>query len=173
MATAPVVVPDSGKRLRAPAVRLAGHARYPDVYFHKAVDNSHLVREPDPAERRQFVRLLGACACIFLVIFGIALLHFECQHYGYEISQLKSESAQLRESNQKLQLEQALLTDPQRIDQLARQDLGLRPTQPQQVVRLGGAEPGLQPGPQPDGAPVMARNFNTLTPSPRGSSREP
>lgn len=169
MATAPVAVPDPRKRPRTPTMRVAGRSRYPDVYYDRAVDNSYLVRDPDPAERRQFANLLGACACIFLVIFGVALLHFECQRYGYEISQLKAEGAQLNESNQKLRLEQALLTDPQRIDRLARQDLGLETSQPQQVVRLGAA--GAEP--QPDSVSVVARSFNTITRSPRGASREP
>ncbi len=150
-------------------MRLAGRTRYPDVYYDRTFNNSYLVRDPDPAERRQFARLLGACACIFVVVFGVALLHVECQHFGYENSQLKAESAQLNDANQKLRLEQASLTDPERIDRLARQDLGLAPSQPQQIVHLSDtAAP-----PQSDSAAVIARAFTTLTRQSKGASREP
>lgn len=169
MATAPVLIPDPKKRPRKSAMRVAGRSRYPDVYFEKSIDNSHLVLAPDPAQRRKCGRVIGVCAAAFALLFGMGMLHFKCVSYGYEISQLKTQSAELRESNQKLRLDQALLSDPQRIDQLARQDLGLAPSEPQQVIRLDGS--GAQPAPTE--APVMARNYSSFALNQRGIPREP
>ena len=170
MATAPVVVPDPGDRPRRSAMRLAGRSRYPDVYYDRPINNSHVVREPDVAGRRKCYRVFASCAAALAVIFGIVLLHSECMRYGYEISQLEAQRAELKEANQQLRLEQARLADPERIDQLARQDLGLSPSSPQQFVRLG--EAGVEPVVPGDG-PVMARNYGTLARAERGVPREP
>jgi cell division protein FtsL len=169
MATAPVIIPDPKKRPRRSVMRVAGRSRYPDVYFEKAIDNSHIVREPDTAQRGKCHRIMALCSGAFVIVFGIALLHFECVRYGYEISQLKTQSAELKESNQKLLLQQALLADPQRIDQLARQDLGLMSAEPRQMIRLSGSSAQ----PPPTGASIMARNYETVAPAQRGSPREP
>ena len=52
--------------------------------------------------------------------------------------------AALEEWNRQLALERASLADPQRIDTLARRDLGLSLPQPQQVIRLEGAAPAAE-----------------------------
>ncbi|MGH9640584.1 MAG: hypothetical protein ACRD3Y_11010 [Bryobacteraceae bacterium] len=153
-------------------MRVAARARYPDVFYDRDIDNSHLVLQPDPAQSGKCGRLIAVCAAAFAVLFGIGMIHSGCVRYGYEIAQLKAQSSKLDEANQKLRLDQALLSNPQRIDQLARQDLALAPSEPQQVIRLG--EPGAQA--QASGAPVMARNDdndNALAPNSRGVSREP
>jgi cell division protein FtsL len=169
MATAPLLVPDVQKRPRRSALHVAGRSYRPDVFPPKPIDNSRLVREIDPVKRRQCYALLRLGAVVFLFIFCFALQHFECMRYGYQIEQLKSERAALRVANQKLRLEQALLADPQRIDKLARADLGLTSPEPQQVVRLDGADAQqLQ-----SLAPVFARNFEALAPMNRGVPREP
>ncbi|MGH9354204.1 MAG: hypothetical protein ACRD2G_18910 [Terriglobia bacterium] len=162
MATAPVLIPE--RRPRKAAMRVAGRSRYPDVFFDKDIDNSHLVLQPDPSQGSKCGRVIGVCAAAFAVLFSLGLIHFECVRYGYEIAQLKTQSTKLEESNQKLRLDQALLSNPQRIDQLARRDLALAPSEPQQVIRLDGF--GAQPS--PTGIPVMARNDNALAPNPRG-----
>lgn len=169
MATAPVIVPEPRKRPRRTAIRVAGRSHLPEVFFEKQIDNSRVVREVDPERRRQCYILLGVSFLAFVFIFGFALQHFECVKYGYQIEQLKAQRSKLQEAGQKLRLEQALLADPQRIDRLARADLGLAPSQPQQVIRLNGPAPQVS---QP-GAPVFARNFAALAPPSRGTPREP
>ncbi|HEV2498457.1 MAG TPA: hypothetical protein VGY31_02605 [Terriglobia bacterium] len=167
MATAPVLIPEPKRRKSA--MRVAGRSRYPDVFFDKNIDNSRLVAQPDPAQRGKCGRVMGVCAAAFVLLFSIGMIHFECVRYGYEIAQLKSQSSRIEEANQKLRLDQALLSNPQRIDQLARQDLALAPSAPQQVIRLGDS--GAPP--QANGIPVMARNDSSLAPNSRGISREP
>ena len=46
----------------------------------------------------------------------------------------------MEECNRRLRLEEAALADPQRIDTLARAQLGLASPQPQQVIPMGGLE---------------------------------
>ena len=55
---------------------------------------------------------------------------------GYTVAELKSKRDALLETNSKLQLEEARLQRPDRIDAYARQNLGLQPTTEGQVVRL-------------------------------------
>lgn len=164
MATAPVLVPEPKKR-KAP-VRVAGRPRFTDVYFDRSIDNSRLIAQPDPADNQRFIRVIGFCAAAFAFLFAIGMIHFECVRYGYQIAELKSQSVKLNDANQKLRLEQALLSNPQRIDALARQDLALAPAAPQQVIRLGANVPEAAP-------PVEARNSGTPALNPRGNSREP
>lgn len=170
MATAPVLIPDPKKRKSA--MRVAGRSRYPDVYYYRDIDNSHLVPQPDPAQNGNCRRIVGLGAIVFAMLFSIGMVHFKCVHYGYEIAQLQAQRAKLDEANQKLRLDQALLSNPQRIDQLARQDLALAPAQPQQLIRMGAAaDSGAQAS--PSAAPVMAGNVDALAPNSRGASREP
>ncbi len=169
MATAPSAIPETTRAPRRTAVRLAGRYSTPDVVFVKQIDNSRLVREVDRTRSRQCYSMLGAAAAVFFFIFVFAVQHFECVRYGYQIEHLRAERRALKEWNQKLQLEQASLADPQRIDTLARQDLSLAPSEPGQVIYLRGTD--AQPASQ--GAPVFASNFAALAPASRGLPREP
>ncbi|MDE3180015.1 MAG: septum formation initiator family protein [Acidobacteriota bacterium] len=150
-------------------MRIAGSERYPVAYYDRQIDNSYLEPIPDPGDARRF-RLLGiVCACLFTMVFGLLMFHIRCRHYGYEIARLQAESAQLKVSNQKWELEIARLTDPQTIDRLARQDLGFEPSTPQQMVRVGSAEPlGLTAG-----AHAVASNSKVVGRMQEGSVREP
>ncbi|MGH9376061.1 MAG: cell division protein FtsL [Terriglobia bacterium] len=169
MATAPSAIPEPIGHPRRAAVRLAGRHSTPDVLFVKKIDNSSLVREVDSTRSRQCYIMLGVAAAAFLFIFVLALQHFECVRYGYQIAHLRTERQALKDWNQKLRLEQASLADPQRIDTLARQDLSLAPAGPGQVVHVQRA--GAQ-APSADG-PVVAHNFQAFAAIPRGLPREP
>jgi 3-hydroxyacyl-CoA dehydrogenase len=78
---------------------------------------------------------------------------------GYQIEDLKAQRVTLQEWNHQLRLAQAALADPQRIDTLARKDLGMVSPSPQQVIQWGGTDaPSLQ---QPESA-QLARNSATV-----------
>ncbi|HTS71865.1 MAG TPA: cell division protein FtsL [Terriglobia bacterium] len=122
----------------------------------KHIDNSRLVREVDMERRRECFRLLGLGVLVFLFVLLFAWPHLQCIRHGYQIEQLKAEYATLEEQNHQLRLEQAALTDPERIDTLARAGLGMVSPRPHQVIRVGEAAPAsddLEP-------PVLARNFS-------------
>jgi cell division protein FtsL len=138
MATAAVTLPKTRRRPRN--VPAAGRANFPEYYFVKHIDNSRLVREVDAERRRECFSLLGLGILVFLFVLLFAWQHFQCVRNGYQIEQLKAESAALEEQNHQLRLEQAALADPERIDTLARTRLGMVSPSPQQVIQVGQAE---------------------------------
>ncbi len=163
MATASLALPRARRRPRnEPA---AGRASFPEIYFVKRIDNSRLKREVDLEKRRECFGLLGLGILVFLFGLLIAWQHFQCVRNGYELEQLKSEQAAQEQWNRQLHLEKAALADPQRIDTLARKELGLVSPRPQQVIQMGG-----EAGAPRAESPQWARNFSTEG---GGTPREP
>ena len=119
----------------------------PEIYFRKTIDNSRLVKVEDPRREREMRQFGIALILLFVLVMGYALQHFRAIEYGYKIEALRSQRDGLTEMNRALQLEEASLRDPERIDLTARK-LGLQPPQPGQVLRMDAV---------PDaGSPVMA-----------------
>ncbi|TAM80636.1 MAG: hypothetical protein EPN47_15375 [Acidobacteria bacterium] len=135
MATVAVSLPGSKRRRRNQPV--VGRAPYPEIYFVKHIDNSRLEREIDREERRECFSLLVLGSLAFLFIMLFAWQHFECVRYGYLLQQLKQEQAEKVERNHALKVQFASLSDPERIDTLARSALGLVPPKPSQVIQIG------------------------------------
>jgi cell division protein FtsL len=65
--------------------------------------------------------------------------HFSAIEIGYHVEIQKQQVEQLREENRQLRLSEAQLTDPERIDKIAKQ-LGLDAPQPGQVIRPDGSD---------------------------------
>ena len=120
----------------------------PEVYFHKMIDNSRLVKVEDPRRARE-MRMFAVSLCfLFALVMTYALQHFSAIEYGYHIATLQTQRDGLLEMNRALRLEEASLRDPERIDVLARR-LGLQSPRAGQVQRLDSAVPE-------SGTPVMA-----------------
>lgn len=124
-----------------PVQRRAVAGVTPEFYFQKAIDNSRLVKVVDPKSRREIRMFSASVAALFLLVMFYAWQHFSAVEYGYRIEAQKTERDRLVEMNRTLQLEEAGLRDPGRIDVLARQQ-GLVAPQPGQVVRMESDEPG-------------------------------
>jgi hypothetical protein len=106
----------------------------PEVPFPKRFDNSRLVKAPDPVRVRQ-MRIFGASLVVLLSLtLGYGLQHFYAIESGYSVESEKQTLDQLREENRQLRLSEAQLTQPGRIDTMARQ-LGLAEPQPGQVIQ--------------------------------------
>jgi cell division protein FtsL len=105
----------------------------PEFYFAKRIDNSRLVKAPDPVRVRQMRVFSAAIAVLFSLIMVYGLQHFYAIESGYSVESEKQMRDQLREENRQLRLSEAQLTQPGRIDSMARQ-LGLAEPQPGQVV---------------------------------------
>ncbi len=154
MATAAMTLPKTRRRLKsAPA---GGRATFPDFYFVKQIDNSRLVRQVDVERRREFLSLLGLGILVFSFLLLLAWQHFQGVRNGYQVEQLKADYAALEEQNHVYRLEQAALADPQRIDSMARKQLGMVTPDPQQLIRTGGSSPAQASSE----APEFARNFS-------------
>jgi len=157
MATAAVTLPKPRRRTLNPLA--AGRASFPEIYFTKRIDNSRLVREVGLDKCREYFSLIGLGFLVFLFVLLFSWQHLQCVWAGYEIEGLKTQCAELQEWNHHLQLTQAALADPERIDTLARKDLGMVSPSPQQLVQWGGAEPSVQ---QPESV-QLARNSPTIS----------
>ncbi|MBL7101789.1 MAG: cell division protein FtsL [Desulfobacteraceae bacterium] len=83
---------------------------------------------------------------LFLIVFMLFFLmgsgigyvwsNFEKTQIGYDLSQLKKEEMRLKEINQKLRLELALLKSPHNLETKAVNNIGLRQPTPEQIVML-------------------------------------
>jgi cell division protein FtsL len=122
----------------------------PEIYFHKAIDNSRLVRTQDPVRKREMNAFVAALSLCFLVVLFYMGEHLKAQQYGYDIERLRQERTELANVNRTLRLEEATLKSPQRISDLARQQ-GMALPSPGQVQRLEEGS-GFSAN-----APVMAR----------------
>ena len=120
----------------------------PEIYFAKNIDNSRVVKMADPQRSRE-IRIFFAAVCM-LFVFAMVYTwqHFSAIEYGYRIEAAKQQKEALVQRNHELQLQEASLRDPQRIDHLARR-MGLIAPQAEQMQPLDHQD---QPG-----TPEMAR----------------
>ncbi len=130
--------------------RRARRGPTPEVFFSKHLDNSRIVKADDPVRRKEMRQFTIVMSMLFCLLMVYVWQHFSAIEVGYRVEAQKTQVEQMREENRQLRLSEAQLTDPERIDVMAKQ-LGLNAPQPGQVVRpdgLGLADPN---------APVMAR----------------
>jgi hypothetical protein len=87
---------------------------FEDVYFRpKTIDNSHLVREADPRAGSACWSVIGV-ACLMVALFGIANTVA-----GYKLEALRVEARDLAGERRTLELQEAQLVSPERLDKLA------------------------------------------------------
>jgi cell division protein FtsL len=122
--------------------------RTPEFYFVKHFDNTRLVKASDPVRVREMRVFSAAVAVLFSLVMIYGLQHFYAIESSYSVESEKQTLDQLREQNRQSHLNEAELTQPGRIDQMARQ-LGLAEPQPGQVV-YSDARPA-------SGAPTLAQ----------------
>ena len=127
--------------------------RTPEIIFTRHIDNSRLVKAADPVRVRQMRVFSAAVTVLFSLIMVYGLQHFNAIEGSYRVESEKQVRDQLREENRQLRLAEDQLTQPGRIDGMARQ-LGLSEPQPGQVVH-GNAHPD-------SGAPVLAQATPSL-----------
>ena len=141
-------IAERNAELMAQQALLRRRVRTPEFYFAMNIDNSRLVKASDPVRVREMRVFSAAVAVLFSLIMIYGLQHFSAIESSYRVESEKQTLDQLREENRQLHLSEAELTQPGRIDQMARQ-LGLDQPQPGQVV---------YPGARVDtGAPALAQ----------------
>jgi len=126
----------------------------PEVFFAKHIDNSRIVKADDPERRREMRTFTATVGLLFLLMMVYVWQHFSAIEVGYQIEAQKTQVEQMREQNRQLRLTEAQLSDPGRIDLIARQ-LGLDVPQPGQVVRPDGSTGNV---------PVLAQATSPLLP---------
>jgi len=113
--------------------------RTPEFHFARHFDNSRLVKAPDPVRAREMRVFSAAAAVLFSLVMVYGLQHFYAIESSYRVESEKQVLEQLREQNRQLRLSEAELTQPARIDKMARR-LGLDAPQPGQVVQANGRQ---------------------------------
>ena len=106
----------------------------PEVFFTRRMDNSRLVKAQCPVRRREMRLFASAMAVLFALTMFYGWQHYLSIQAGYRVEAEKQQLLQLQEQNRELRLSEAQLSDPGRIDRLAR-GMGLQHPLPGQVVR--------------------------------------
>jgi cell division protein FtsL len=109
----------------------------PEVFFTKHLDNSRIVKADDPERKREMRMFSIAMSFLFVLVMVYVWQHFSAIEIGYHVETQKLQVEQLREQNRQFRLNEAQLTEPGRIDKIAKQ-LGLDAPQPGQVIRTDG-----------------------------------
>lgn len=130
-----------------PALRRAGRSTDGELYslrpfpneeiwvFRKAIDNSALVREADPEAGRRCGRWIALTAVATLVAALCLWPRVEGTIAGYRIEALKQERETLLAERAALDVAEAKLLDPRRLQELARIQQFMDPA-PSQIVHL-------------------------------------
>jgi cell division protein FtsL len=107
------------------------------------------VRNVEPIRLRNYYRtaMLGGVVAMFFMFY--IYQHFRCIDLSFQLEEVRTTQADAAALNSSLKLEIANLSDPRRIDTIARRQLGLTETLPTQVREYDA----------PSGAEVAAVRF--------------
>ena len=107
-----------------------------EIYFYvKQIDNSRVVRESDPAQRNACWKLIVSAGATAILLIGVLLPSAYGLLAGYQIQALKQEQTRLMTERSVLELEEARLLSPARLEELAKIQSFIDPA-PQKVVYL-------------------------------------
>ncbi len=115
---------------------------FEDVYFRpKKMDNSRLVRETDPRAGGACWSVIGA-ACLALALMGGVLAPSVANTVaGYKLEALRVEAGKLADERRNLELQEAQLLSPERLDRLAQGQHLVSPSA-NQIVHLDNTGEG-------------------------------
>jgi len=112
-----------------------------DVFFYcKKIDNSRLVREPDPKSGNACWSAIGVAGILLVLFTGVLAPSVASTLAGYKLEALKAEERQLLDERRTLELREAELLSPERLEKLAERQNLVTPKSGQ-VVRLDGNRP--------------------------------
>lgn len=94
------------------------------------------IKLKEPSRRRWVIGILIAFGVITPAAIAHVWTHLQILDYGYKLSQETRRHHRLSERQKQLEVEMALLRDPQRIAKLARNTLQLRAPEPEQMRRI-------------------------------------
>lgn len=112
-----------------------------NVFFYsKKVDNHRLVRQADPAASGECWSAVGAGALLLMLGVSIVAPHVALVRAGYQLESLKAERQTLLDQRRELEVREAAMLSPARLNDIAKaRDL----TSPasNQIVHLDGQNP--------------------------------
>jgi hypothetical protein len=113
-----------------------------DIYFYvKRIDNSRVVRESDPQARGTCWKLIGSVVAAVVLMISVLLPSAYGLLAGYQLQSLRQESERLATERGSLELAEAHLLSPARMEELAKMQQFIDPPS-QKVVYLENAQSG-------------------------------
>ena len=125
----------SGAHRAARAVPVRAFANEDIYFFVKRIDNSRVVRQTDPQAGGVCWKMIGSVGAAALLLIGVLLPSAYGLLAGYQIQSLRGEAQRLASEQASLELQEAKLVSPARMEQLARQQQFIDP-EPEKVVHL-------------------------------------
>lgn len=120
-----------------------------EIHFEKRIINNNVIREADKKSHRDYIVVTALAAMFLFGLFAYGWQHYQWIQYGYRIEETQKKRDQLAEIGRQLRLERASLRNPQRIDAIARKELGMVVPVPGQLVTFSADSPLTIPAPQP------------------------
>jgi cell division protein FtsL len=119
-----------------------------EVHLEKRIINNHVIREADVKSYRDYVIITVLGSMFLFGLFAYGWQHYQWIQYGYRIEEAQKKKEQMSEIGRQLRLERASLRNPQRIDSIARGQLGMVVPAPGQLVTFNADAPLTIPTPQ-------------------------
>ena len=109
-----------------------------DIFFHvKRIDNSRVVRAADPQARQVCWKMIGSMVAAAVLLIAVLLPGAYSLLAGFQIQALRQEAHRLVNEQASLELKEAELLSPARMQELARDQQFVDPPS-QKVVYLDG-----------------------------------
>ncbi len=109
-----------------------------DIYlFVKAIDNARVIRQADPKARVACWRFIISSGVAVTLLIGILLPSAAARIAGYQLESLRQEQQSLLSAKANLELEEARLLSPERLERIAHQQNFVDPG-PRTLVYLNG-----------------------------------
>ena len=113
-----------------------------DIYFYtKRIDNTDVIREADPKASGACWKMIGTAGAAVVLLIGVLLPSAYGLLAGFQIQSLRQEGERLATEQASLELQEARLLSPARMEELARIQQFIDP-EPQKVVYLDSAKGG-------------------------------
>ena len=116
-----------------------------DYVVRRDIQNNPIVREVDKARQRELWRSAAVGVFLVFVLLFSAWQHFELLQLGYRIEQKQQERADELEINRHLKLEIETLQAPDRIEQIATEQLDLVTPGSDEAIVLERVVPAAAP----------------------------
>jgi hypothetical protein len=110
-------------------------------FFSKKIDNSRLEREADPRARGACWSAIGAACLVLVLLTSVLAPSAATTLSGYKLESLRAEERRLLNDRRVLELQEAEMLSPQRLEKLAT-DQNLVTPASGQTVRLDGKGEG-------------------------------
>jgi hypothetical protein len=129
------------------------------IYFYaKKIDNSRIIRQADPSARGECWSAVGAAGVLLMLGASIVAPHVGSVLAGYKLEALKQERQTLLNEKRDLDVKEAGLLSPERLNELARAR-NLTTPAPGQVIHLDTmpADAGFASNRTPLAAPALLK----------------